>query len=279
MKKKVLVLGNGFIGNEIYSSFSEEFEAFHCKEFLSSQSEISRALKNYKPDVVVNCVGRTGRPHIDWCETHKHETYFSNTVFPLLLANVTDLTNIHLIHISSGCLYTQYKENNQGYKEEDPTSPGSYYAFTKLASDLVLKDLDNVSILRIRMPLLPKKNSRNYIDKIIKYKKVINEPNSMTFVPDLTKIVQRFTINPIPGLFNVTNPGVLGAADIVREYQKLVPEHEFEEISNEELNTMVIGKRSNCIIDSSKLYSYLDFKPINIQENISDIVKNWHASQ
>lgn len=272
---KVLVLGKGFISTELCKSLQTDDIIYQYGYELNSINEISRVLDKYKPDLIINCIGKTGRPNIDWCETHKYETYFSNTIIPLLLAEVCNSKKIHLIHISSGCLYTSYKENNQGYKEEDSTSPGSYYSFTKLATDLVLKDLENVTILRIRMPLLPKKHPRNYIDKIINYKKLINEPNSMTYVPDLTKIVQSFIKEPRSGIFNATNPGILGAADIVREFQKFVPSHSFEEISNEDLNKMVLGKRSNCIIDSTKLYSILDFELLNIQENINDIIKKW----
>ena len=100
---KYLILGNGYLGNKF-------------KDFLGTEAEISNAdignvaavkniLNEKRPEIIINCAGRTGRPNIDWCEDHKAETMYSNVVGPLVLAKVCAEQDLYLVHLGSGCIY------------------------------------------------------------------------------------------------------------------------------------------------------------------------------
>jgi hypothetical protein len=53
----------------------------------------------------------------------------------------------------------------------------------------LLKEFDNVCILRVRMPITSDlQNPRNFIMKISRYQKVVNIPNSMTILDELLPI-------------------------------------------------------------------------------------------
>jgi len=265
---KIITLGNGFIANHL------PYEIANWR-LTPNEEDIQNFLDRYCPKVVVNCIGFCGRPNVDQCETEKSKTYMSNVVLPLMLAEACDRYDIQMIHIGSGCIFFGESPNihfdvnprdsfarralvpspkkDTGWKETDFANPKSYYSKTKYACDLALGQMDNVTTLRIRMPVSKQNNPRNFINKVRGYNKVIDVPNSMTFVDDLVKVVDWSINNQKTGLYHVVNPGPLSAADVMREYQKYVPEHKFEAITEAELDTMTVAKRSNCIINGDKL--------------------------
>jgi len=251
---KIMSIGAGFV--------AEHLPYENIKERLSlSSGHIASILDNYKPNVVVNCIGKTGRPNIDWCESNKEITAATNISLPILLANECAKQNVHLIQIGSGCIFfgpSKYKGEapgapDPGWREEDFANPKSFYSKTKFACDLALGDMDHVTTLRIRMPISSKNNQRNFINKIRGYKQIIDIPNSVTFMDDLVNCIDWAAKNRKTGLYHVTNPGTITAAQVMREYQKYVPEHSFEVISESELDGLTVAKRSNCIINSNKL--------------------------
>ena len=64
MDKKILILGKGFIGERLQ-------KAFNCRideTFISSFSGAQNLIKKYKPRVIINCIGVTGRNNVDDCE-------------------------------------------------------------------------------------------------------------------------------------------------------------------------------------------------------------------
>jgi dTDP-4-dehydrorhamnose reductase len=52
---------------------------------IADRVALEDVLDTHKPTVVINCAGKTGRPNIDWCESHKIETLRSNGTGALAL--------------------------------------------------------------------------------------------------------------------------------------------------------------------------------------------------
>jgi len=257
---KILTIGNGFISEHLnYELIPDRLEY--------NINQIENILDKYKPDVLINCIGKTGRPNIDWCESNKLETTITNTALPILLAQACNKKSIHLIHIGSGCIFfgpSPYVERagymqeffyDYGWEETDFANPQSYYSKTKYACDLVLGDMPNVSILRIRMPISTKNSPRNFINKVKNYSHIIDIQNSVTFTDDLVNCVSKIANNNIVGTYHVTNPGSLSAVQVIEEYRKYFPQHKYEIISEEQLNKITAAKRSNCILNTDKLKS------------------------
>lgn len=271
---RVLTLGAGFI--------SEHLPYEIIPNRISSQDSIEGMLEQHKPDVLINCIGKTGRPNVDWCESHKEETATANTALPILLAEACAKKSIRLVQIGSGCIYFGESPNfhnvqadgkpwpdvnwkmphtvmlparkiDDGWKETDFANPKSFYSKSKYACDLVLGSMSHVTVLRIRMPISSRNTPRNLINKLKGYKQIIDIPNSVTFMDDLSACVQWSIDNNKTGVFHVTNPEPLTAAQIMREYKKHVPEHTFEIISEKQLDDITQAKRSNCILNSDKL--------------------------
>lgn len=273
---KIFTIGAGFVSEHLqYPNIKDRLEI--------NVKQITHIINTYKPDVLINCIGKTGRPNIDWCESHQEETATANTALPILLAEACTKHSVHLIHIGSGCVYFEQsphehwtqgngapmpskdaasftlhmpcKMYDTGWREEDFANPKSFYSKTKYACDLILGEMKNVTTLRIRMPVSEKDHPRNLINKLRGYKQVIDIPNSMTFMSDFVRCVDWAAKGGQVGIFHVTNPQPLTAARIMQEFQKYVPDHTFEFMSEQQLDAATIAKRSNCILDSQKLAS------------------------
>jgi dTDP-4-dehydrorhamnose reductase len=250
---KIVSIGAGFV--------SEHLPYDNAQYRINSTTDVNYILDVYQPDVLINCIGKTGRPNVDWCESHKEETAFANIAVPIMLAETCAKRGVHLIQIGSGCIYfgkSPYKGERSdapdpGWREDDFANPKSFYSKTKYACDMALGSMDNVVTLRIRMPISSQNTPRNFISKIRGYKQVIDIPNSVTFMDDLVRCVDWAARNKVAGIYHVTNPEPVTAAQVMREYQKYVPEHTFEVITEAELDGLTVAKRSNCIINSDKL--------------------------
>ena len=209
--------------------------------------------------------------------------------FPILLAEQCAKKSIHLVHVGSGCIFFGESPNTHksilqqkivydyGWNESDFANPKSFYSKTKYSCDLAIQDMDNVSILRIRMPISDKNNQRNLINKLRGYQNIIDIPNSVTFVSDFVKCIDWVIKNKVTGTFHVTNPEPLTAVQVMREYQKHVPSHKFNIISEAELDKLTAAKRSNCILDSTKLNNagfFLTPTQEALKECMANYIKN-----
>jgi len=257
---KIMTIGAGFVADHLnYPKIDDRVSMTLRME--SNNMFIDSILLRNKPDVLINCIGKTGRPNVDWCESNKEETSLTNTALPIVLAEACARHSVHLIQIGSGCIFFGESPNKDesgrdlGWKEEDFANPKSYYSKTKYACDLALGGMKHVTTLRIRMPISTKNTERNFINKVRGYKKVIDIPNSVTFMDDLVRCIDWVANERPSGIFHVTNPEPITAAQVMREYQKYFPEHSFEVISEAELDQLTVAKRSNCIINSEKLFN------------------------
>ena len=67
--------------------------------------------------------GITGRPNIDWCETHKPETIRVNVIGTLNVVDLCNMKDIHCTVYATGCIF----------KYDDAHPLGSGIGFTEEA--------------------------------------------------------------------------------------------------------------------------------------------------
>lgn len=247
----MLIFGQGYIAHKFKDFFGADAEISTVR--IEDFSTVKAELQAKKPDVVVNCAGKTGRPNVDWCEDHKMETAFSNVVAPMILARACEELGMYMVHIGSGCVYEGYNDG-KGWSEEDaPNFAGSYYSRTKAWSETMLKDFPILQ-LRLRMPFDSIPSERNFITKIVKYNKVISVPNSISVLEDFLIAAKTLIEKKATGVFNVTNPGVITHQEILDIYKELVdPTYNYTLFSIEEMEKITKAKRSNCGLSVAKL--------------------------
>ncbi|MBI3671346.1 sugar nucleotide-binding protein [Candidatus Azambacteria bacterium] len=268
---KYLIFGNGYIGNKFKNAFSD---AEITETDIGNIDAVRLILEEKKPDIVINCAGRTGRPNIDWCEDHKEETLYSNVTGPFILAKACFEKSVFMAHLGSGCIY-QGDNNGNGFSEEDVpdiNSMPSFYSLTKFVSEYMLDKFPILQV-RLRMPLDSEKSNRNFITKITNYEKVINEPNSMTVIDDLIIATKKLIEKKKTGIYNVTNPGSITHKEILDMYKELVdPDFKYQLIDAKSLKTK--AGRSNCILSTKKLEDE-GIKLPEIHEAMREVLKHY----
>ncbi|KAF2302812.1 hypothetical protein GH714_008542 [Hevea brasiliensis] len=227
---------------------------------LQERRSIMEDIMKVRPTHVFNAAGVTGRPNVDWCESHKVETIRTNVVGTLTLADVCRENNLLMINFATGCIFEYDNEHPEGsgigFKEEDkPNFTGSFYSKTKAMVEDLLKEYENVCTLRVRMPISSDlSNPRNFITKISRYNKVVNIPNSMTVLDELLPISIEMAKRNCRGIWNFTNPGVVSHNEILELYKKYIdPEFKWMNFNLEEQAKVIVAPRSNNELDATKL--------------------------
>lgn len=273
-KLKILVIGKGWLG----SRCAEEWpDAVIDGSWIHSVADVEKLLKKYHPDAVLNAAGIVGRPNVDWCEDHQLETIRGNTILPLLIAEACQKHKIYLLHIGTGCIYYGYSRNKRGWSEDDFANPSAVYTKCKYAADLALSTLPRVGIARIRMPFDDRPSPGNYLDKIVRYPKLINMKNSLTVVPDMIEVFRQLIDKKAVGIFHVTNPGFIAHREIIGHYEKYVDSsHRNSWIKEKDLVGLGLTKkkRSNNILQSARLKLY-QIKMRPAQTAVKDAIKKY----
>lgn len=247
----MLLLGSrGYLGEQFLKLYPD---AKTPRFDIGDQAAVRRVLDELKPEIVINCAGKTGRPNVDWCEDHKEETLNANVTGALILMEECLKRGIYLVHMSSGCIYTG-DNGGKGFSEEDPPNFfGSFYSRTKAWSDQVMKDFP-VLTLRLRMPFDGSLSDRSLLMKLRRYNRVLDVKNSLTYLPDFLRVAAALIEKRKTGVFNVTNQGAVSPGDVMTMYREIVdPAHTFEKLTLVDLPDVVKAGRSNCILSTEKL--------------------------
>jgi len=266
---KFLIIGDGFIGNFLARTLPD---SVHYKNRLWEKVEIEYLLDDHPSTTLINCAGKTGRPNIDWCESHKDETFDDNVKLPAMIAETCQERKIHWIHIGSGCIYDGY---DKAWMEEDPPNfAGSFYSRTKIWSQDILADFANVAVLRIRMPIDDQFHERNYIRKLVMYakegRKLFSLPNSMTYLPDLARFIEHVREHGLTGPWNVVNSGKITAEEVLEIYkEKIDPTFTYKLFTYSETSKDFLAPRSNCVLSNDKMMT-VEFQMPNIKTRIEE---------
>ncbi|KAK6132459.1 hypothetical protein DH2020_033759 [Rehmannia glutinosa] len=248
---KFLIYGRtGWIGGLLGKWCEKQGIAYeYGKGRLEERSQLVADILAVKPTHVFNAAGVTGRPNVDWCETHKTETIRANVAGTLTLADVCRENGLLMMNFATGCIFEYDAKHPEGsgigFKEEDkPNFTGSFYSKTKAMVEELLREYDNVCTLRVRMPISSDLNNpRNFITKISKYNKVVNIPNSMTILDELLPISIEMAKRNLRGIWNFTNPGV----------KYIDSDFKWTNFTLEEQAKVIVAPRSNNEMDASKL--------------------------
>ena len=273
INKKILILGKGFIGERLQ-------KALNCQStevFIRSYQDAERIVKQYRPKVMINCIGITGKNNVDDCEQDKDGVLLGNSFIPIILAEVALRHQIKLVHISSGCIFNyDYKKNKPIGEDSEDYFFKLFYSRSKIYAERSLEALAknyNILIARIRIPLLNAKHPKNVLDKLLKYKQVIDIPNSVTYIPDFIRAIKHLIKIDARGVFNLVNKGGLRYPRLMKIYQKYVPQFKFKTIVLKKLGLV----RTNLLLSTKKLEKS-GFKVRNINSILDECVKEYLKS-
>ena len=262
-KPVFLVYGRtGWIGGMLGRLLEEQgHKYYYGAARLYDRKAVEDDIARCKPTHILNAAGITGRPNVDWCESHKKETIQTNVTGMLTLVDLADKNGIHVTNFATGCIYS-YDEKHPiggpGFTEDDPPNfGGSFYSHTKGMVEDLLKNYDNVLQLRLRMPIDNRlDNPRNFIFKIANYDCVVNVPNSMTVLDELVPYAIDGALRKLSGVYNFTNPGAISHNEVLQLYKDYCsPNYTWKNFSLEEQDKILAAPRSNNELCDKKIKS------------------------
>ena len=309
---KIYLLGStGFVGAWIDKYFKEKGYDLQTLRFdVTDLEEVRKGLQGVEDAVVINATGKTGKPNVDWCEDHRLETTKVNVNGAINAAEVASGQGNYVVQIGSGCIFqhgadpdlricsdvtdsqTRSKLRNPDHsddirrsvllheftEDDEPNFFGSFYSQTKAVCESALKEIPNVCILRIRMPLQGSPNPKNLLDKLLQYDKILNVPNSVTVMEDFMPFLERVIEKKVVGVLNAVNPGVYEHKDLLELYrEKIDSGRKFEYISLEEFEGMTKARRSNCVLSTKKCEEFGIAMPA-AQESLPKLVENYRRT-
>lgn len=260
---RFLIYGRtGWIGGMLGRLLEDgSYQYFYGSARLADRCGIEADIARCKPTHILNAAGITGRPNVDWCESHKREVVQTNVLGTLNLVDIAHSKGLHVTNFATGCIYSYDAEHpigGPGFKETDTANfRGSYYSHTKAMVEELIQEYDNVLQLRLRMPIDDDLlNTRNFIYKIANYDKVVDIPNSMTVLNELIPLAIQGASRKLTGIYNFTNPGVISHNEVLQLYKDYCdPEFTWKNFSIEEQSKILAAPRSNNKLDTTKLES------------------------
>lgn len=248
-KQKILVVGKGFLGQKIANEMACDISGRRILSLADAQA----AIDEYSPDIMINCIGHTGARNVDDCEIDKDKTLFANTFVPIILAEACLRNRVKLVHISSGCIFKfDYTKQKPITEELIPDFFDLYYSRSKIYAERALDVMAKkyrILTLRIRIPLDDRPHPKNILTKLIKYVRVIDLPNSVTYVPDFLKALRHLIKIDACGTFNVVNKYGLRYPDLMDVYKKYVPDFDYTVVDYRKLGLV----RTNLVMSVKKL--------------------------
>ena len=266
MSDKILILGKGYVGSRL----QEELGCAISEKKIQSYQDADAEIKKFKPDILINCIGHVGR-NVDECEQDIDRSLMVNSFIPLILAEAAIRNNTRFVHISSGCIYHyDYGLDKPITEDKTPDFFELFYSRTKIYSEQPLANLSSkypILVVRIRVPLDGRPHPRNLLTKLISYKKVINAPNSVTYMPDFVAALKHLIKIKAHGVYNVVNKGPLVYAQLMDAYKRHKPDFDYEVMDYLALKSA----RTNLVLSVDKL-EQTGFKMRGIKEVLEECV-------
>jgi dTDP-4-dehydrorhamnose reductase len=230
----ILVTGaNGQLANEIkiIAAHYPQYEFFFTtKEELAIEN--TKAVKSFFEkngiDYCINCAAYTA---VDKAESEKEKAFLINADAVGSLANICNIHQVKLIHISTDYVYDG--SSNIPLKEENKTSPINIYGTSKLkGEELALEK--NPSATIIRTSWVYSSFGNNFVKTMLRLFKEKNEINvvadqygSPTYAADLAATIMKCVEKiqqekQLSGIFNYCNEGIITWFEFAEEIKSLI---------------------------------------------------------
>jgi len=285
----IIVFGStGYIGQEFKKQLDQsDHKVLYWKNtrnttFLDLERWYEREGYPYI-DAVINVAGFTGKPNVDACELDKEATIHGNISWPQILTDWCMLNDIPLGHVSSGCIYTGRRSDGKAFTEEDAPNftfeqnNCSFYSGTKAIAEKIVNKWEKSYIWRLRIPFEENNNPRNYLSKMLNYKKLLNAENSISNKQEFVSACIQSLNKKIPyGIYNVTNTGHTTTEEVVNLLKKTIAkDRTFEFVNDDDFyKSLAKTPRSNCVMSNEKLLS-TGINMRSTDEALQYCVNNW----
>jgi dTDP-4-dehydrorhamnose reductase len=245
--KRILILGHtGKIGSSLmnilskYNPIGKNSSDFDAIDF----KQVKKILIKEKPNIVINCIAKMG-----FNEKKPIEMYMINSLFPRLLAQLSNKMNFILIHFSTDAVLEDSKEY---ITESIKPKPKNMYSITKYNGDLFIENISKKYYI-IRIPLVFGINKKNmleharFVENIVyrikngekTIKVAYNTLYSPSYSMDIAKKVKEIIEKNYPyGLYHIANEGKVSLYEFSQElFNSLYPDIRIIPVNMSEITT------------------------------------------
>jgi dTDP-4-dehydrorhamnose reductase len=210
---KVVVTGaGGLVGRAVVencAAHGDDVRGFdHQSLDISDASSVQTALKDSKPDVVINCAAWTD---VDGCESDPGRAERANALGPELLAATCRDIEALLITISTDYVFDGSKEGF--YTQRDQPHPISVYGRSKLEGERRAQAAWARTIV-VRSGYIFGVGGKNFLSTLLPragrgepLKAISDMVGTPTYAPDLARRLRELAALDLPGIFHVVNSG------------------------------------------------------------------------
>jgi 3,5-epimerase/4-reductase len=247
----IMLLGSsGFIGTHIRSTLDKAGAFYVCSTARTYDlPALERDIIKFKPTAVINCSGYSTPTTVDWYEDHQQEMILTNTVGVVNVAHVCWQHGIHCTTIMSGCIYS----GGPWADSDVPNFTGSAYSRNRVLTEQMLASYDTC-VVRIRMPISASMHKKSLITKLLRYKKVSSQGNSITMLEDMLPAVYYLVKHRVTGNVNLVNHGTVSNIYILGMWDKYVAGKTTKRVYTEDPAMLDCkAPRSNCTILQSEV--------------------------
>ncbi|MEU6182317.1 dTDP-4-dehydrorhamnose reductase [Streptomyces coeruleorubidus] len=195
---------------------------------ITAPAAVDTAVRDHRPDVVVNCAAYTA---VDDAESDEARALEINGDGPRLLARACAAHGARLIHVSTDYVFSG-EARATPYPEDHPTGPRTAYGRTKLAGErAVLEELPGASAI-VRTAWLYGVHGANFVRTMIGLEArrdtldvVDDQRGQPTWSADVAERIADLGVRLGPdahGVFHATNSGEATWYELAREVFSLI---------------------------------------------------------
>lgn len=249
---------------------------------ITNIESIRQACQGLNSRFLIHCAAYTNVSEA-WNQRNDRtgSAYQVNVVGTQNIVKVCQENNIHLIHLSTAYIFNG--DNDGLYLESDPLSPIEWYGQTKAWAEESIVNSQNLkwTILRIDQPFRSDSFARQDIaHRIISglktgslYPQFTNHYLGPTFIDDLVKVIDWVIRTGQTGLYHASSGekwSDFEFAELINNSHALGGVVQAGDL-DDYLKTLQRPYQRNTALDTSKLFSELDFTPLSVSEAVKRI--------
>jgi dTDP-4-dehydrorhamnose reductase len=285
---KILVTGGGGqLGRELMDTCPSDYNlaSLSSSELdISDTSQVSRAVKELCPDVIINAAAYTA---VDQAESDRQRAHAVNSKGAANIAGAAARHGTRLVHISTDFVFDGMKSSP--YLPDDPPCPLSVYGKTKLSGENQVKAILKGRAVIIRTSWLYSRYGKNFVRTILSLMRerdelrvVSDQAGTPTWAKGLAEAVWKTVSMPdISGILHWSDSGIASwydfacviaqraaAAGLIDTFTKILP-----------VNTSAFPtparRPSYSVLDKSASSEALGMIPPHWQENLRKMLEEY----
>ena len=251
----ILITGaSGNIGTYLCSELSKTHTIYGLDKSelnIMDKTATTKTLNELKPDAVIHTAALTNK-YI--CEYNETLAYDVNTIGTLNIANCCNSLDIPLIYLSSTDVYGEM--SSAPYCEDDKCTPINAYSKSKLGGEELIQTICKKYFI-LRSSTIFGGNDC-FVRKLINGKHTAiylfsNPTLNITYIEDLTVILDRLLETNKYGIYNYTNEGCIPKSMLINSIIKFSNLNVPLTISSDKLLSNLIKEPKYTCVDTSHI--------------------------